>query len=136
MIEAAGGADKVGMKISPPMPFNDIHADPVETYTTLVRAVAPLGLGYLHVLRTELPNTFDLLRPLYRGTFMAGGGFTRQSGDEAIRSGLADFVVYGKLFTSNPDVPRRFANDAELVAPNQATFYTPGPEGYTSYASL
>jgi N-ethylmaleimide reductase len=137
MIEAAGGAGKVGMKISPAMPFNDIHdADPVETYTTLVRAVAPLGLGYLHVLRTALPNTFDLLRPPYRGTFMAGGGFTRQSGDEAIRSGLADFVVYGKLFTSNPDVPRRFAKDAELVAPNPATFYTPGPEGYTSYASL
>jgi N-ethylmaleimide reductase len=94
MIEAAGGADKVGMKISPAMPFNDIHdADPVETYTTLVRAVAPLGLAYLHVLRTALPNTFELLRPLYPGTFLAGGGFTQASGDEAIRSGLADFVV-------------------------------------------
>jgi N-ethylmaleimide reductase len=137
MIEAAGSADKVGMKISPAMPFNDIHdADPVETYTTLVRAVAPLGLAYLHVLRTALPNTFDLLRPLYRGTFLAGGGFTRASGDEAIRSGLADFIVYGKLFTSNPDLPKRFAKDAELVAPNPGTFYTPGPEGYTSYASL
>ena len=137
MIEAAGSADKVGMKISPAMPFNDIHdADPVETYTTLVRAVAPLGLAYLHVLRTALPNTFDLLRPLFPGAFLAGGGFTRQSGGEAIRSGLADFIVYGKLFTSNPDLPGRFAKDAELVAPNPATFYTPGPEGYTSYASL
>lgn len=137
MIEAAGSADKVGMKISPAMPFNDIHdADPVETYTTLVRAVAPLGLAYLHVLRTALPNTFELLRPLYAGTFLAGGGFTKQSGDEAIKSGLADFIVYGKLFTSNPDLPKRFAKDAELVAPNPATFYSPGPEGYTSYASL
>jgi N-ethylmaleimide reductase len=137
MIAAAGSAGKVGIKISPAMPFNDIHdADPVETYTTLVRAIAPLGLAYLHVLRTALPNTFDLLRPLYRGTFFAGGGFTKQSGDEAIRSGLADFVVFGKLFTSNPDLPRRFAQDAELVAPNPATFYSPGPEGYTTYGSL
>ena len=137
MIAAAGSAGKVGMKISPAMPFNDIHdADPVETYTTLVRAVAPLGLAYLHVLRTALPNTFDLLRPLYRGTFLAGGGFTKESGDAAIRSGLADFIVYGKLFTSNPDLPKRFAKDAELVAPNPATFYSPGPEGYTSYAAL
>jgi N-ethylmaleimide reductase len=137
MIEAAGGADKVGMKISPAMPFNDIRdADPVETYTTLVRAVAPLGLAYLHVLRTALPNTFDLLRPLYEGTFLAGGGFTRESGEEAVRSRLADFVVYGKLFTSNPDLPARFAKNAELVPPNPATFYTPGPEGYTSFAPL
>ena len=137
MIDAAGGAGKVGMKISPAMPFNDIHdADPVETYTTLVRAVAPLGLAYLHVLRTALPNTFDLLRPLYQGTFLAGGGFTRASGEEAVRSRLADFVVYGKLFTSNPDLPGRFAKNAEFAAPNPATFYTPGPEGYTSYAPL
>jgi N-ethylmaleimide reductase len=137
MIKAAGSADKVGMKISPAMPFNDIHdADPVETYTTLVKAVAPLGLAYLHVLRTALPNTFDLLRPLYGGTFLAGGGFTKESGHEAIRSGLADFIVFGKLFTSNPDLPGRFAKDADLVAANPATFYSPGPEGYTSYASL
>ncbi len=137
MIGAAGSAGKVGMKISPAMSFNDIHdADPAETYTTLVRAVAPLGLAYLHVVRTASPNTFDLLRPLYRGTFLAGGGFTQASGDEAIRSGLADFIVYGALFTSNPDLPGRFAKDAELVAPNPGTFYTAGPEGYTSYASL
>jgi N-ethylmaleimide reductase len=90
----------------------------------------------LHVLRTALPHTFDLLRPLFPGPFLAGGGFTQASGHEAIRSGLADFIVYGKLFTSNPDLPGRFAKDAELVVPNPATFYTPGPEGYTSYAPL
>ena len=39
MIAAAGSSGRVGMKISPAMPFNDIHDDnPVETYTTLVKA--------------------------------------------------------------------------------------------------
>jgi hypothetical protein len=33
-------------------------------------------------------------------------------------------------------LPGRFAKDLELVAPNPATFYTPGPEGYTSYPPL
>jgi N-ethylmaleimide reductase len=137
MTAAAGSAGKVGMKISPAMPFNDIHdADPDETYTTLVKAVAPLGLAYLHVLQTAQPNTFAMLRPLYSGTFLAGGGFTQASGNEAVKSGLADFVVYGKLFTSNPDLPERFARSAELAAPNPDTFYSPGPEGYTTYASL
>jgi N-ethylmaleimide reductase len=137
MISAAGSAGKVGMKISPAMPFNDIHdADPDETYTTLVKAVAPLGLAYLHVLQTAQPNTFTMLRPLYSGTFLAGGGFTQASGNEAVESGLADFVVYGKLFTSNPDLPERFAQSVELAAPNPDTFYSPGPEGYTTYASL
>ena len=137
MIAAAGDASKVGIKISPAMPFNDIHdADPKETYTTLVPAIANMGLAYLHVLRTALPETFDMLKPLYKGTFAVAGGFTQETGDEALQSGLADFVVYGKLFTSNPDLPERFAKGAELVEWDADTFYSPGPEGYTTYASL
>jgi N-ethylmaleimide reductase len=137
MIAAAGDAAKVGIKISPAMPFNDIHdADPKETYTTLVAALAPMGLAYLHVLRTALPETFEMLKPLYPGTFAVGGGFTKASGDAALQSGLADFVVFGKPFTSNPDLPERFAKGSELVEPNPDTFYSPGPEGYTTYKSL
>lgn len=137
MTKAAGSADRIGIKISPAMPFNDIHdADPVETYTTLVKALAPLGLAYLHVLRTTIPNTFEMLRPLYKGTFAAAGGFTKESGEEALRSGLADFIVYGKLFTSNPDLPERFARGAALAPWDATTFYSPGPKGYTDLPAL
>ena len=137
MIKAAGSASRIGIKISPAMPFNDIHdADPVETYTTLVKALAPLNLAYLHVLRTKLPNTLEMLRPLYKGTFAAAGGFTKESGEEALKSGLADFIVYGKLFTSNPDLPERFAKGAELVPWDTNTFYSSGPKGYTDFPSL
>ena len=137
MIAAAGDAAKVGIKISPAMPFNDIHdADPKETYTTLVAALAPMGLAYVHVLRTALPETFEMLKSLYPGTFAVGGAFTKETGDEALQSGLADFVVFGKPFTSNPDLAERFAQGADLVEPNPDTFYSPGPEGYTTYMAL
>ena len=60
MTAAAGDASRVGIKISPAMPFNDIHDDdPIETYTTLVKAIAPMGLAYLHVLR--MPPMSDRL---------------------------------------------------------------------------
>lgn len=135
--KAAGSSAKVGIKIAPGMPFNDIQdADPTETYTTLVKALVPLNLGYLHVLRTVMPNTFDLLRPLYKGTFAAAGGFTPETGNEALKSGLADFIVYGKLFTSNPDLPVRIAKGAELVPWDTTTFYSPGPKGYTDFPLL
>ena len=116
------------MKISPAMPFNDIHDDdPIETYTTLVKAIAPMGLGYLHVLRTPpLPNIFEVLRPLFPGPFAAGGGFEHQSGDAMLASGGADFIVFGKPFTSNPDLPERFAAGAPLTPFDASTFYTPG----------
>jgi N-ethylmaleimide reductase len=49
---------------------------------------------------------------------------------------LADFVVFGQLFTSNPDLPVCFALDAALVGWDASTFYSPGPKGYTDFASL
>src|SRR5262249_14843925 len=138
MGKAAGSINRIGIKLSPAMPFNDIHdADPVETYTTLVKAIGNLGLAYLHVLQSAPePSYFKMLRPLFNGPFAAGGGFTKDSGNSALASGLADFVVFGKLFTSNPDLPVRFERGAELVPPDPAVFYTPGPEGYTTYKSL
>ena len=137
MAKAAGTPSKVGIKISPAMPFNDIHdADPVETYTTLVQAIGSMGLAYLHVLKTTIPNTFELLRPLFKGPFLAGGGFTKESANAALASGTADFVVFGKLFTSNPDLPARFEKSAALVDPDPSTFYSPGPKGYVDYSAL
>jgi N-ethylmaleimide reductase len=138
MSKAAGSASKVGIKISPAMPFNDIQdADPVETYTTLVRAIGGMGLAYLHVLQSAPePNYFKMLRPLFKGPFAAGGGFTKDSGNAMLASGGADFIVYGKLFTSNPDLPVRFEKGAALVDPDPNTFYGGGETGYITYASL
>ena len=52
-VAAAIGPDKVGIRISPGHPFNDITETEVrETYDALIRGLAPLGLAYLHVLDT------------------------------------------------------------------------------------
>jgi N-ethylmaleimide reductase len=138
MSKAAGSASKVGIKISPAMPFNDIlDADPVETYTTLVKAIGNMGLAYLHVLQSAPePSYFKMLRPLFHGPFAAGGGFTKDSGNAMLASGGADFIVYGKLFTSNPDLPVRFEKGAALVDPDPNTFYGGGETGYVTYSSL
>jgi N-ethylmaleimide reductase len=140
MIAAAGSSGKVGMKISPGIVFNDIQElDPVatmETYTALAKAIDPLKLGYLHVLQSAFPNTFDTLRPHVSVPFAAGGGFTFESGNAMLASGQADFIVFGKPFTSNPDLPIRFQKGAELTPFTPDTFYTPGAKGYTDFPLL
>jgi N-ethylmaleimide reductase len=135
MVAAARSSSKIGIKISPAMPFNDVTDDnPVETYTELTKAISPMNLSYLHVLRSApLPNIFEILRPLYEGFFATVGGFTRETGNAALASGLADFIVYGKLFTSNPDLPERFARNLPLNEWDTATFYSPGPKGYIDF---
>ncbi|HXD74777.1 MAG TPA: alkene reductase [Vicinamibacterales bacterium] len=138
MSKAAGSPSKVGIKISPAMPFNDINdANPVETYTTLVKAIGNMGLAYLHVLKSlPEPDYFSMLRPLFKGPFAAGGGFTKDSGNAMLARGGADYIVFGKLFVSNPDLPVRFQKGADLVPPDPNVFYSPGAEGYTTYKSL
>src|SRR5699024_2109030 len=50
------GADRVGIRICPGNPFNDLYDDnPEETFTALLQRIDPIGLAYLHVIR--MPET-------------------------------------------------------------------------------
>ena len=45
-------------------------------------------------------------------------------------------VLFGVPFIANPDLPRRFREDAPLNEAHPQTFYAPGPKGYTDYPPL
>jgi len=134
----AVGADRVGIKMSPEMAFNDISdANPQETYTTLVRAIGGSGLAYLHVGLFGTPVDYHgLLKPLFRGAYFAGGGLDQAKAEALVASGRADAAVFGGLFLANPDLPERFRRGAPPNKPDQATFYAGGAKGYTDYPAL
>jgi N-ethylmaleimide reductase len=136
MIAAAGSAGKVGMKTSPGMKFNSIaDADPIPTYVALAKAIGPLGLAYLHVMRAGIGAEIEL-RKAYSGTLLVGGGFKKEEANKVLADGGADSIVFGSTYLANPDLVTRFERDAALNAPDQSTFYTPGPKGYTDYQTL
>lgn len=136
MINVAG-ADRVGIKISPEMKFNDIHDDnPVETYSTLLQKIAPMGLAYLHVAKFGDFDYHALFRSLFKGPYFAGVGLTRETGETLIASGKADAAVYGNLFISNPDLPARFEKRAPLAQADSSTFYQGGERGYIDYPAM
>lgn len=57
------GPDRAGIRISPANPFNDIaEDDTAELYPTLIEALAPLNLAYLHVVHAGNEELIDLLR--------------------------------------------------------------------------
>jgi N-ethylmaleimide reductase len=86
-MSAAAGPDRVGIKISPEMAFNDItDGNPVETYTTLVRAIGDLGLAYLHVALFGAQTDYHgLLRPLFKGLPRRRGALAGVSGSAPAR---------------------------------------------------
>ena len=81
-------------------------------------------------------NIAKRYRPIYKGNLIINSNFDQEKGNKVIEDGDADAVAYGKLFISNPDLPERFAQDAELADWDQDTFYVPGPEGYIDYPAL
>lgn len=134
----AVGADRVGLKITPQMAFNDIvDDDPLGTYTTLLHAVRPLRLAFLEMAPArQSVVAHALLRPLFDGAYLAGVGFDRQRGMACVQAGEADAIVYGQPFIANPDLPRRFALDTPLAKADPATFYAGGARGYVDYPPL
>jgi N-ethylmaleimide reductase len=137
-------ANRVGVRISPLNPFNDItDSDPKALFGSLALKLGNLGLAYLHVVEgaigsdAPLPEfDFAALKAAYDGTYMANGGYTLERGNQAIADNLAELVSFGVPFISNPDLPRRFAQGADLNSADEATFYGGDEHGYTDYPSL
>ena len=131
------GSEKVGVKFSPAMPFNDVQEpDADEVYKYIFENLGAKNLAYAHVGDHANAGWHEKLRPIYKGVYFAGANFDKERGEEYLAGGKADAIVYGVKFLSNPDLPERFAKDAELNEPDQSTFYTPGEQGYTDYPTL
>ena len=134
----AVGAERVGLKVTPDMIFNDLtDDDPLATYGTLMSAIRPLGLAFLEMAPgSGSVVTHARMRRLFGGAYFAGVGFDSASAQALVRSGEADAVLFGKLFIANPDLPRRLALEAPLAQPDPATFYAGGARGYIDYPCL
>jgi N-ethylmaleimide reductase len=139
------GARRVGTRLSPVQPFNDMRdSDPQGTFSRVVELLNPFGLAYLHVteLGKDAPGAagpwFDpgSLRSLWQGVYMTNHGYDKASANAALAQGRADLVAFGVLYIANPDLDRRFALDAPLNTPDPSTFYGGDERGYTDYPVL
>ncbi|MGI6246052.1 MAG: alkene reductase [Pseudochelatococcus sp.] len=147
------GGKRTGIRISPVTPANDASdPDPQPLFEAFVRALAPLGLAYIHVVegatggardyrQGDKPFDYAALKDAYRqaggeGAWIVNNGYTRELAQAAVESGYADLVAFGKPFIANPDLVRRLRENAPLNTPDTATFYGGDDHGYTDYPTL
>ncbi len=139
------GSDRVGVRLSPIQPFNDMRdSNPEATFSRVVQLLNPLQLAYLHIteLGKDAPGAagpfFDVkkLRRLWQGIYMTNHGYDPARANAALAQGEADLIAFGSLYIANPDLAERIAANAPLNTPDPATFYTGGPKGYTDYPCL
>jgi len=132
------GADRVGVRLSPLFSMMGMHdSAPDTTFQHAAAALSEFNLAYLHVVE-QRSGAFDwrALRSAFGGSYMANGGYDRDSAEAAIRSAHADLVSFGTPYIANPDLTERFRRRASLSAGNRATYYSGGAPGYTDYATL
>ncbi|MCE2749518.1 MAG: alkene reductase [Rhodobacter sp.] len=144
-VAGAWDAGHVGIRLSPFSNANGISdSDPVATFTHAVDVVNAAGLAYLHLVEGQTGGSRDLapgqdiaaLRARFKGAYIANNGYTRDLALEAVASGRADMVTFGKPFIANPDLVERLRVNAPLNVPDQTTFYGGDARGYTDYPFL
>jgi N-ethylmaleimide reductase len=139
------GADRLGVRISPVSAANDSRdSAPQPLFNHVVEGLNPLGLAYVHVVegdtggaRDNIAFDYAALRERFGGAWMVNNGYDRQMAIEAVASGRADLVSFGRPYIANPDLVERLSQDAPLnKLMGQETFYGGGAHGYTDYPTL
>ncbi|MFZ0500744.1 MAG: alkene reductase [Steroidobacteraceae bacterium] len=131
------GPGRVGVHLAP---RGDSHSmgdsNRATTFGYVARELASRKIAFICAREYAGPDSIGpQLKAAFGGPYIANERFTHESAREALDTGRADAVAFGKLFLANPDLPARFLSRAPLNAPVTDTFYRGGASGYTDYPS-
>jgi 2,4-dienoyl-CoA reductase-like NADH-dependent reductase (Old Yellow Enzyme family) len=132
------GADHVGMHIAPRGDAHDMEdSDPEALFTYVATELGKRNIAFICAREShDKPALGPALKKAFGGVFIANESFTAESARQAISSGQADAVAFGKAAIANPDLVERIRLNAPLNPPDAETFYVQGPKGYTDYPTL
>ena len=140
------GVGRTGIRVSPTGTFNDMHDDdPVATYGALAKALSDRDIAFIEVVEDSFQGNaangrpeavIQAIRENFNGAYIANGNYSAEEAHQRVDAGLCDLVTFGRLFISNPDLPKRFRVGAPLNDYDESTFYGGDAHGYTDYAAL
>jgi NADPH2 dehydrogenase len=142
----AVGADKVGIRMSPWSRFQGMClTNPIPQYSHFIQNLKPLGLAYISLTESRVDGTDDAVATGSLDAFLGiwgatspvllAGGFNASNAEDAVRvaktKGVEAAIMFGRLYTSNPDLPYRIRNGLALREYNRDDFYrAKSPVGY------
>lgn len=141
---------QVGIRLSPANTFGGVtNGDRMGTYSHVVNELNRYRLGYIHFVEPRIDGIQHVdnvdaalasrnFKPIITSDtkIISAGGHTLETATEAVSSGDADAVAFGRLFISNPDLPLRFAQNAPLAAYDRTSFYGGDARGYIDYPPM
>lgn len=139
-------AGRVSVRLSPNGNSQGVDdSNPEPLFTAAASALDALGIAFLELRepgpdgtfgKTDVPKQSPAIRQAFKGPLILNSDYTVALAEEALASGAADAVAFGRPFIGNPDLVERIRAGAEWSADNPQTWYSPGPEGYTDYPAL
>ncbi|KAF3403168.1 Chanoclavine-I aldehyde reductase easA [Talaromyces pinophilus] len=145
------GSRKVAIRLSPWSDFMGMGMDdPIPTFTYLVRQLRNLDIGFLDLIEARIRGnddadcggdndvSFAVHAWGKEAPVMVGGGFNSESAQKAVDKTYKGYklaMIFGRHWTSNPDLPFRVKMNIPLVKYDRSTFYTPkSSKGYNDWA--
>lgn len=137
-VTAVWGAGRTGIHLAPRCDAHDMgDSDPAALFTHVARELGKRRLAFLCARESydhpDVPALGPVLKQEFGGVYIANESFTAGSAREAITSGRADAVAFGKPAIANPDLVERIRIGAEWNTPDPETFYGGGLKGYLDY---
>ncbi|MDB5707295.1 MAG: alkene reductase, partial [Sphingomonas bacterium] len=140
------GADRTGVRLSPNGNSQGAKdSNPEAVFVPAAKALAEIGIAFLELRepgpngtfgRSDQPRLSPEIRQVFPGPLVLNSDYVGANAQEALDSGVADAISFGRTFLANPDLPVRLQQGAALNPDDMATWYSQGPEGYTDYPAL
>lgn len=137
------GADRTSVRLSPNGNTQGcIDSAPETVFVPAAAVLNDLGISFLELRepgpngtfgKTDQPKLHGQIRKVFKNPLVLNQDYTREEALEAVESGVADAIAFGRKFIANPDLPHRLRDNLPLNTDNIKTWYSQGPEGYTDY---
>ena len=116
------GADRVGVHLSPRGDSHDLSdSNPEALFLHVAKELGKRKIAFIFTREYQAPDSLTpKMKEAFGGVIIANEKFTKETAEKAIQAGVADAVSFGIPFISNPDLPKRFLENAPL---NQTNFH-------------
>ncbi|MEO8373675.1 MAG: alkene reductase, partial [Sphingomonas bacterium] len=145
-VASVAGADRTGVRLSPNGNSQGaIDSNPEAVFIPAAKALAEIGIAFIELRepgpdgtfgRSDQPRLSPEIRQAFSGPLILNSDYLGDTAQEALDSGVADAISFGRTFLANPDLPERLRTGAPLNPDVMATWYSQGPEGYVDYPTL
>ena len=84
---------------------------------------------------TVNPEVKQVIRTNFSGSYILSGGYNDVTqAEQDLQAKKGELVAFGRPFIGNPDLVERLKAGKKLQDADPTKFYTPGPDGYTTYS--